>query len=209
MAGDNFARRTVGVTRIRRAGEDGPPVADASMSQIDPARSRQGPSQRTPPASRPDHAADHGTRWHQAAYVSPQREPHGSPHSVEPWPLRRDPNQAMNGRAWVSSPLLPKSPRIAGGESLAGQPDSEQADPEARSGKPAPSGRSAMPTTIDPTSQLTGRNVPTKGSRATLQQVLLACGIGSSAAYVAANLAGALRGGGYSSVHQSVSELTA
>jgi len=23
--------------------------------------------------------------------------------SVEPWPLRRDPNQAMNGRAWAGS----------------------------------------------------------------------------------------------------------
>jgi Protein of unknown function (DUF998) len=66
-----------------------------------------------------------------------------------------------------------------------------------------------MSTTIDPASELTGRDVPTKGSRAILQKVLLACGIGSSAAYVAANVAGALRGGGYSSVHQSVSELTA
>jgi Protein of unknown function (DUF998) len=66
-----------------------------------------------------------------------------------------------------------------------------------------------MSTTIDHTSALTGRNVPTKGSRATLQKVSLACGIGSSAAYVAANVAGALGGGGYSSVNQSVSELTA
>jgi Protein of unknown function (DUF998) len=66
-----------------------------------------------------------------------------------------------------------------------------------------------MSTTIDPASELTGRDVLTEGSRATLQKVLLACGIGSSAAYVAANVAGALRGGGYSSVHQSVSELTA
>jgi hypothetical protein len=66
-----------------------------------------------------------------------------------------------------------------------------------------------MSTTIDRTSELTGRDVPTEGSPATLQKVLLACGIGSSAAYVAANLAGALRGGGYSSVNQSVSELTA
>src|SRR5215212_8892 len=66
-----------------------------------------------------------------------------------------------------------------------------------------------MSTTIDPASELTGRDVPTKGSRAILQKVLLACGIGSSAAYVAANVAGALRGGGYSSLHQSVSELTA
>jgi hypothetical protein len=41
MAGNNFARRTVGVTRIRIAGEDGPPVADASMAQIYPAISRQ------------------------------------------------------------------------------------------------------------------------------------------------------------------------
>jgi hypothetical protein len=62
MAGDNFARRTGGVTRIRRAGEDGPPVADASMSQIDPARSRQGPSQRTPPASRRDRAGTQARR---------------------------------------------------------------------------------------------------------------------------------------------------
>jgi uncharacterized protein DUF998 len=66
-----------------------------------------------------------------------------------------------------------------------------------------------MSTTIDPASELIGRDVPTKGSRATLQKVLLACGIGSSAAYVAANVAGGLRGGVYSSVHQSVSELTA
>jgi hypothetical protein len=66
-----------------------------------------------------------------------------------------------------------------------------------------------MPITIDRTSEVTGRDVPTKGSRATLQKVLLACGIGSSVAYVAANVAGALRGGAYSSVNQSVSELTA
>jgi hypothetical protein len=38
---------------------------------------------------------------------------------------------------------------------------------------------------------------------------LLACGIGSSATYVAANVVGALRGHGYSSVNQTVSELTA
>jgi hypothetical protein len=34
MAGDNFARRTVGVTRIRIAGEDGPPVADVGPAQV-------------------------------------------------------------------------------------------------------------------------------------------------------------------------------
>jgi hypothetical protein len=36
MAGDNVARRTVGVARIRIAREDGPAVADARMSQIHP-----------------------------------------------------------------------------------------------------------------------------------------------------------------------------
>jgi hypothetical protein len=41
MAGDIFARRTVGVMRIWIAGEDGPPVMDASMAQIYPAISRQ------------------------------------------------------------------------------------------------------------------------------------------------------------------------
>jgi hypothetical protein len=66
-----------------------------------------------------------------------------------------------------------------------------------------------MSTTIDRTSELTGRDVPTEGSPATLQKVLLACGIGSSAAYVAAHLPGALRGGGYSSVTHAESELTA
>jgi hypothetical protein len=41
MAGDIFARRTVGVTRIQIAGEDGAPVVDASMAQIYPAISRE------------------------------------------------------------------------------------------------------------------------------------------------------------------------
>jgi hypothetical protein len=66
-----------------------------------------------------------------------------------------------------------------------------------------------MSTTIDRTSELTHRDVPARGSRATLQKALLACGIASSVVYVVANIVGALRGGGYSSVHQSVSELTA
>jgi hypothetical protein len=62
MAGDNVARRTVGVTRIRIAGVDGPPVADASMSQLYPAMSRQRPSQLTPPESRLDRAATQARR---------------------------------------------------------------------------------------------------------------------------------------------------
>lgn len=66
-----------------------------------------------------------------------------------------------------------------------------------------------MSTTIGRASQLTRRDAPTRGSRATLQKALLACGIGSSAIYVVANVVGALWGGGYSSVNQSVSELTA
>jgi hypothetical protein len=66
-----------------------------------------------------------------------------------------------------------------------------------------------MSTTIDRASQLTRRDVPTKGSRVTLQKVLLACGIASAAIYVVANIVGALWGDGYSSVNQSVSELTA
>ena len=43
----------------------------------------------------------------------------------------------------------------------------------------------------------------------TMRKALLVCGIGSSATSVAANLVGALRGDGYSSVNQTVSELTA
>jgi hypothetical protein len=66
-----------------------------------------------------------------------------------------------------------------------------------------------MSTTIDRTSKPTRRDGSTTGSRATLRKVLLACGIGSSGSYVVANIVGALRGAGYSSVNQSVSELTA
>src|SRR5512133_60651 len=67
-----------------------------------------------------------------------------------------------------------------------------------------------MSTTVDRALELTRRGVaqPRRRSLA-VQRALLACGIGSSAAYVAANVVGALRGGGYSSVNQSVSELTA
>ena len=56
---------------------------------------------------------------------------------------------------------------------------------------------------------------PTRGGvgqprwRRMARTALLASGIGSSAAYVAANIAGALRGADYSSLHQTVSELTA
>lgn len=66
-----------------------------------------------------------------------------------------------------------------------------------------------MSTTIARASPRTRRDVPTKASRATLQKVLLACGIGAAAIYVVANIVGALWGDGYSSLHQSVSELTA
>jgi hypothetical protein len=67
-----------------------------------------------------------------------------------------------------------------------------------------------MSTTVDRALELTRRGVaqPRRRSLA-VKRALLACGIGSSATYVAANVAGALRGGGYSSVNQSVSELTA
>jgi hypothetical protein len=67
-----------------------------------------------------------------------------------------------------------------------------------------------MSTTVDRAPELTRRGLaqPSRRSLA-VRGTLLACGIGSSAAYVAANVAGALRGGGYSSVNQSVSELTA
>jgi hypothetical protein len=67
-----------------------------------------------------------------------------------------------------------------------------------------------MSTTVDRALTLTRRGVaqPSRKSLA-VKRALLACEIGSSAAYVAANVAGALRGGGYSLVHQTVSELTA
>ena len=60
-----------------------------------------------------------------------------------------------------------------------------------------------MSTTVDRALELTRRR------SLAVKRALLACGIGSSATYVAANVVGALRGGGYSSVNQSVSELTA
>ena len=60
-----------------------------------------------------------------------------------------------------------------------------------------------MSTTVDRALELTRRR------SLTVQRTLLACGIGSSVSYVAAKVVGALRGGGYSSVHQTVSELTA
>jgi Protein of unknown function (DUF998) len=60
-----------------------------------------------------------------------------------------------------------------------------------------------MSTTVDRALELTRRR------SLAVQRALLACGIGSPAVYVAANVAGALRGGGYSSVNQTVSELTA
>jgi hypothetical protein len=60
-----------------------------------------------------------------------------------------------------------------------------------------------MSTTVDRALELTRRR-----SQA-VKRALLACGIGSPVVYVAANVVGALRGGGYSSVNQTVSELTA
>ena len=67
-----------------------------------------------------------------------------------------------------------------------------------------------MSTTVDRALELRRRGVvqPSRRSLA-VRRALLACGIGSAVAYVAANLVGALRGGGYSSVNQTVSELTA
>jgi len=66
-----------------------------------------------------------------------------------------------------------------------------------------------MSPTIDRVQELLRREVPIKRSRDLQRKVLLACGLGSSATYVVANVAGALRGRGYSTVNQSVSELTA
>lgn len=62
-----------------------------------------------------------------------------------------------------------------------------------------------MSTTVNRLPELTlTRRGAAKRSRRSLavKRALLACGIGSSATYVAANVAGALRGGGYSSVNQ-------
>jgi Protein of unknown function (DUF998) len=66
-----------------------------------------------------------------------------------------------------------------------------------------------MSPTLDRVQELLRREVPIKRSRDLRRKVLLACGLGSSATYVVANVAGALRGGRYSTVNQSVSELTA
>jgi hypothetical protein len=60
-----------------------------------------------------------------------------------------------------------------------------------------------MSTTVDRALELTRRR------SLAVKRALLACGIGSPVVYVAANVVGALRGGGYSSVNQTVSELTA
>ena len=60
-----------------------------------------------------------------------------------------------------------------------------------------------MSTTVDRALELTRRR------SLAVKRAVLACGIGSPVVYVAANVAGALRGGGYSSVNQTVSELTA
>ena len=67
-----------------------------------------------------------------------------------------------------------------------------------------------MSTALDRALTLTRRGVaqPSRQSLA-VKRALLACGIGSPVVYVAANVVGALRGGGYSSVNQTVSELTA
>ncbi len=66
-----------------------------------------------------------------------------------------------------------------------------------------------MSATVDRALELTRRGVAQPSRRMTVRNALLACGIGASATYVAANVVGALQGGGYSSVNQSVSELTA
>jgi len=66
-----------------------------------------------------------------------------------------------------------------------------------------------MPSATGRAQGLLRREVPLKRSPGRRRKALLACGLGSSAAYVAANVAGALRGGRYSTVNQSVSELTA
>jgi Protein of unknown function (DUF998) len=67
-----------------------------------------------------------------------------------------------------------------------------------------------MSTTVDRAPELTRRGVAQRSRRRmAVKRTLLACGIGSTATYVAANVVGALRGSGYSSLHQSVSELTA
>jgi Protein of unknown function (DUF998) len=66
-----------------------------------------------------------------------------------------------------------------------------------------------MATTLDRALEVTRRGVGQPSRRRMAQNALLVCGIGSSATYVAANLVGALRGDGYSSVNQTVSELTA
>jgi Protein of unknown function (DUF998) len=66
-----------------------------------------------------------------------------------------------------------------------------------------------MSTTLDRALELPRRGVAQPSRRGMARKALLASGIGASATYVAANLVGALRGGGYSSVNQSVSELTA
>jgi hypothetical protein len=66
-----------------------------------------------------------------------------------------------------------------------------------------------MPTTLDRALEPTRLGGTQRRRRRMARNALLACGIGASATYVAANVVGALRGGGYSSVNQSVSELTA
>jgi Protein of unknown function (DUF998) len=66
-----------------------------------------------------------------------------------------------------------------------------------------------MSTAVDRAPELMRRGLAQPSRRSKASKALLACGIGSSVAYVAANVAGALRGDGYSSVNQSVSELTA
>jgi hypothetical protein len=66
-----------------------------------------------------------------------------------------------------------------------------------------------MSTTIQEAPGLLLPDVPGRRSRATLTKFLLASGILSSLLYVAMNIVGALRFEGYSSVSQTVSELSA
>lgn len=67
-----------------------------------------------------------------------------------------------------------------------------------------------MSTAIERPPELTGRDVPTKSSRATLVKVLLACGVLHSLLYVVVNdLVAATLYDGYSRMTQAVSELSA
>ena len=66
-----------------------------------------------------------------------------------------------------------------------------------------------MSTLIDRAPELLRHDVLPRRSRRRLRKVLLACGIPASLVYVAANVVGAMRWEGYSTVNQAVSELSA